>query len=195
MSERGRSGYLAIGSGPSEPCHVSPPKSTSDSSRRNAGRTSTRPQPGLPRAAHASKSAAAPHTAKRVSHDVPPSSRPRRKGFDPPDSPGSDVKPQSAGFPRRQPSGAAFASGSPPASRRSTDADVRSATRRASTHPAAPAPTVTMSASFAADCGASVRVRSPGRSVPTRTGRQGCAPARRHDPDRVGAPPPHGPRH
>ena len=82
------------------------PNSASASMRRNAGRTSAKLQPGFPRAAQASKSAAAPRTANRVSHDVPPRTRPRRSLEVVPAAFGSDSKPQSGTTGRRHPSAA-----------------------------------------------------------------------------------------
>ena len=95
ISEGSSSGYRVIGIGPRSPCHGSPPNSASASRRRNAGRTSAKVQPGFPRAAQASKSAAAPRTANRVSHEVPPRSLPRRSLLLAPAPSGSDSNSQS----------------------------------------------------------------------------------------------------
>ena len=116
--------------------------------RRNAGRTSAKLQPGFPRAAQASKSAAAPRTANRVSHDVPPRTRPRRSLELVPASFGSDSKPQSGTTGRRHPSAASVGVGrsmAGPASSRMTDRSGSAARRLATTQPAAPAPTTAMS--------------------------------------------------
>ena len=148
MSEGSRSGYRVIGIGPRSPCHGSAPNSASASTRRNAGRTSAKVQPGFPRAAQASKSAAAPRTANRVSHEVPPRSRPRRSllgraraarlGLEPPVR--HDRQPPSVAPFRRR-----LGRTSGPASSRTTDRSPVSARRLATTQPAAPPPTTTMS--------------------------------------------------
>jgi len=148
ISDGSSSGYRVTGTGPRSPCHASSPNSASASRRRNAGRTSSKLQPGFPRAAQASKSAAAPRTAKRVSHEVPPRSRPRRSLLVAPSSSASDSNCQSGNVGSRHPSrqsGGIPSLTSGPASRRTTDRSPAAARRLATTQPAAPPPTTAMS--------------------------------------------------
>ena len=104
ISEGSSCGYRVTGIGPRSPCHGSPPNSASASRRRNAGRTSAKLQPGFPRAAQLSKSAAAPRNANRLNHEVPPRSRPRRSLLVAPSRSGSDSNSQSGGLGSRHPS-------------------------------------------------------------------------------------------
>ena len=187
-----------IGIGPPSPCHGLSPNSASASMRRNAGRTSAKLQPGFPRAAQASKSAAAPRTANRVSQEVPPRTRPRRSLELVPASFGSDSNPQSGTTGRRHPSAASVGVGrsmAGPASSRMTDRSGSAARRLATTQPAAPAPTTAMSnVSFVTvplRGEASLRIRLPGgRWKPLRgRGDDAAALSSRHERQGAGHPP------
>ena len=148
ISEGSSCGYRVTGIGPRSPCHGSPPNSASASRRRNAGRTSAKLQPGFPRAAQLSKSAAAPRNANRLNHEVPPRSRPRRSLLVAPSPSGSDSNSQSGGLgsrhPSRQSAGVRRRT-SGPASSRTTDRSTDRARRLATTQPAAPPPITAMS--------------------------------------------------
>ena len=185
-----RSRYRLTGIGPSSPCHGRSPKSTSASRRRKYGSTSSNAQPGLPRAAHPSKSAGEPRTANRVNHDVPPTSRPRRSFCGSPPSTGlGRVAPiwRAPKVPavEKIDEGAQRAGRAPPRGE-ARNRSPAAASRDAIAQPAAPAPMTTKSKPRIATHGASLQLRRAAHDASWSSGDgEASQPDRRGRPSRV----------